>query len=139
MNERSRCYGRLRKGIWGVGVSSTTTTSSQTCCGLCRYMSPSFSQPQFHQSHPVWQGSTRLTRQPRKRCQSSFPTAVAIHLSQALGVRTRLQERSPRHRGKAQVRPHLQDSAQWFKIRNRKYSQWACRENFFEREQEIHP
>jgi hypothetical protein len=29
---------------------------------------------------------------------------------------------------------YLQDSAQWFKIRNRKYSQWAGREKFFERE-----
>lgn len=28
--------------------------------------------------------------------------------------------------------PYLQDRAQWFKIRNRRYSQWAGREKFFE-------
>ena len=35
--------------------------------------------------------------------------------------------------------PSLQDAAQWFKIRNRKYSQWAGREKFFEREREVYP
>ena len=29
--------------------------------------------------------------------------------------------------------------AAWFKIRNRKYSQWAGREKFFEREREVDP
>jgi bifunctional non-homologous end joining protein LigD len=35
--------------------------------------------------------------------------------------------------------PYLQASAQWLKIRNRKYSQWAGREKFFEREREADP
>jgi ATP-dependent DNA ligase len=35
--------------------------------------------------------------------------------------------------------PYPEDSAQWFKIRNRKYSQWADREKFFEREREVDP
>ena len=35
--------------------------------------------------------------------------------------------------------PYLQASAQWLKIRNRKYSQWAGREKFFEREREVDP
>lgn len=35
--------------------------------------------------------------------------------------------------------PYLQTSAQWLKIRNRKYSQWAGREKFFEREREVDP
>jgi bifunctional non-homologous end joining protein LigD len=35
--------------------------------------------------------------------------------------------------------PYLQNSAQWLKIRNRKYSQWAGREKFFEREREVNP
>ena len=30
--------------------------------------------------------------------------------------------------------PYLQDQAQWLKIRNRKYSQWAGREKFFDLE-----
>ena len=30
--------------------------------------------------------------------------------------------------------PYLQNSAQWFRIRKWKYSQWASREKFFERE-----
>src|SRR5215469_3429713 len=33
--------------------------------------------------------------------------------------------------------PYLQDAAQWFKIRNRKYSQWTGREKFFDREREV--
>ena len=35
--------------------------------------------------------------------------------------------------------PYLQDTAQWLKIRNRRYSQWAGREKFFERERESNP
>jgi bifunctional non-homologous end joining protein LigD len=35
--------------------------------------------------------------------------------------------------------PYLEDSAQWFKIRNQKYSQWAGREKFFEREARSRP
>jgi bifunctional non-homologous end joining protein LigD len=35
--------------------------------------------------------------------------------------------------------PYLQNAAQWFKIRNPKYSQWAGRERFFEREREVDP
>jgi len=35
--------------------------------------------------------------------------------------------------------PYLQDAAQWLKIRNRRYSQWAGREKFFERERERDP
>jgi hypothetical protein len=35
--------------------------------------------------------------------------------------------------------PYLQDSAQWFKIRNRKYSRGAGREKFFERERGVDP
>ena len=34
---------------------------------------------------------------------------------------------------------YLEESAQWFKIRNRKYSQRAGREKFFERERELDP
>jgi hypothetical protein len=34
---------------------------------------------------------------------------------------------------------YLQNSAQWLKIRNRKYSQWMGREKFFEREREVDP
>lgn len=33
--------------------------------------------------------------------------------------------------------PYLQEQAQWIKIRNQNYSQWAGREKFFEREREI--
>jgi hypothetical protein len=35
--------------------------------------------------------------------------------------------------------PYLQDQAQWFKIRNPRYSQWVGREKFFEREREADP
>jgi bifunctional non-homologous end joining protein LigD len=35
--------------------------------------------------------------------------------------------------------PYLQDMAQWLKIRNQKYSQWAGREKFFERDREVDP
>src|SRR5579863_1992115 len=35
--------------------------------------------------------------------------------------------------------PYLQEHAQWIKIRNQKYSEWAGREKFFEREREIDP
>ncbi len=35
--------------------------------------------------------------------------------------------------------PYLQEQAQWKKIRNQKYSQWAGREEFFEREREVDP
>ena len=35
--------------------------------------------------------------------------------------------------------PYLQETAQWVKIRNRGYSQWAGRERFFERERELDP
>jgi bifunctional non-homologous end joining protein LigD len=35
--------------------------------------------------------------------------------------------------------PYLQDHAQWLKIRNQSYSQWAGREKFFERERETDP
>ena len=35
--------------------------------------------------------------------------------------------------------PYLQDAAQWLKIRNQRYSQWAGREKFFEREREVDP
>jgi hypothetical protein len=35
--------------------------------------------------------------------------------------------------------PYLQDSAQWLKIRNGRYSQWAGREKFFERERDVDP
>jgi hypothetical protein len=40
---------------------------------------------------------------------------------------------------KHMFRRYLQASAQWLKIRNRKYSQWAGREKFFEREREVDP
>jgi hypothetical protein len=35
--------------------------------------------------------------------------------------------------------PYLQEQAQWLKIRNQQYSQWAGREKFFERERESDP
>ena len=35
--------------------------------------------------------------------------------------------------------PYLEDAAQWFKIRNRKYSQWAGSEKFFEHERNVDP
>lgn len=35
--------------------------------------------------------------------------------------------------------PYLQEHAEWVKIRNREYSQWAGREELFERERETHP
>lgn len=35
--------------------------------------------------------------------------------------------------------PYLQEQAQWLKIRNHQYSQWAGREKFFEREREADP
>jgi hypothetical protein len=35
--------------------------------------------------------------------------------------------------------PYLQSHAGWLKIRNRDYSQWAGREELFERERETHP
>jgi len=35
--------------------------------------------------------------------------------------------------------PYLQDAAQWFKIRNRKYSQWAGWEKFFGRDRDFDP
>jgi ATP-dependent DNA ligase len=35
--------------------------------------------------------------------------------------------------------PYLPGHAQWLKIRNRDYSQWAGREELFERERETHP
>ena len=34
------------------------------------------------------------------------------------------------------ISTQLQDGAQWFKIRNRKYSEWAGGEKFFERERD---
>jgi hypothetical protein len=34
---------------------------------------------------------------------------------------------------------YLPDHAGWLKIRNRDYSQWAGREQVFERESETHP
>jgi len=35
--------------------------------------------------------------------------------------------------------PYLPDHAGWTKIRNRDYSQWAGREELFERERDTHP
>ena len=35
--------------------------------------------------------------------------------------------------------PYLPDHAQWFKIRNRRYSQWEGREELFERERTVTP
>lgn len=40
---------------------------------------------------------------------------------------------------KRKLGPYLQDAEQWFQIRNRKYSQWAGREKFVEREREVDP
>jgi ATP-dependent DNA ligase len=40
---------------------------------------------------------------------------------------------------KHKFEPYLQEAAQWFKIRNRKYSQWAGREKLFERERYVDP
>ena len=35
--------------------------------------------------------------------------------------------------------PYLQDTAQWFKIRDGKYSHWTGREKFFEPERQLDP
>lgn len=40
---------------------------------------------------------------------------------------------------KQRFAPYLQEAAQWLKIRNRGYSQWAGREQFFERERNVNP
>ena len=51
----------------------------------------------------------------------------------ALACKRDLEDIMARHK----FGPYLQDSAQWFKIRNRKYSQWGGREKFFERERDV--